>query len=69
MKALYRIYYRIFPMYRRLELKFVHWYEGDRLIRGNLGKPESEQWVIAEEENTNRVIGMVYLERRERIWE
>lgn len=55
------------PKYRRLELKFVDYATGDKMIRGNEGKPESEQWVIAKEEDTNYSIGWVYLERREKV--
>ena len=63
-----KLYYKIFPTYRRLELKFVNYSEGDKLIRQSAGKPESEKWVIAKpEEDRNRRLGMVYLERKERI--
>lgn len=62
-----KLYYKIFKCHRRLESRCVTYAEGDRLIRENKGKPECEQWQIAKEENTNRVIGVVYLERRERI--
>ena len=53
--------------YRRLELRFVSFQEGDKLIRESAGKSESEQWHIAKEEDTNRSYGTVYLERRELI--
>lgn len=62
-----KLYYKIFKRYRRLELKFVTYSEGDKLIRANERKAESDQWVLAKEEDTNHVIGMVYLERKERI--
>jgi hypothetical protein len=52
------------PKYRRLELKCFSWSEGDKKIRENYGKPESEQWHLAKEEDTNKAIGTVYLERR-----
>lgn len=42
---------------KRLELRFVNYSEGDRLIR--------EGWKIADEEDNNRVIGWIYLERLE----
>ena len=67
MKTLRRLFYRVFKRYRRLEICCVTWHEGDQLIRDSVGKPESEQWQIAREEDTNRVIGVVYLERKERI--
>ena len=39
------------------------------MIRENAGKPECDQWGIAEEEDWNMLAGMtVCLERRERIW-
>lgn len=62
-----RLYYRIFKRYRRIELKFINYYDADLLIKSGEGKPESEQWFIAKEEDNNRVIGWVYLERKERI--
>lgn len=62
------LYYRVFKKYRRLEIKCCTYATGDILIRQNVGKPECEQWVLAiPEEDRNRVIGVVYLERRERI--
>lgn len=55
------------PKYRRLELKCFSWSEGDAAIKNNHGKPESEQWHLAKEEDTNKAFGTVYLERREKI--
>jgi hypothetical protein len=62
-----KLFYKIFKRYRRLEAKCITWDEADTLLRKNEGKPESEQWVLAKEEDFNRTIGMVYLERKERI--
>ena len=45
---------------KRLELRYVTYAEGDRLIRETPGA-----WTIAPEEDGNRQIGMVYLERLE----
>lgn len=53
------------PKYRRLELKCFSWSEGDKVLRENIGKPESEQWHLAKEEDANKAHGTVYLERRE----
>lgn len=39
------------------ELRCVPWLEGDKIIRLNQG------WRIAPEEDRNRCLGMVYLER------
>ena len=70
MKQLRRIYYRLFKCYRRLEFKAASYPEADRLIRQNAGKPPSEQWVLAKEEDNNQAIGLiVFIERRERILE
>ena len=58
----------MFKRYRRLEFKAVSYAEGDRLIRQNKGKPESQQWVLAKEEDSNHAYGLVVmLERRERL--
>lgn len=65
-----KLYYRIFKRYRRLEYKLLSYTEADALIRQNEEKPESEQWVIAPEEDNNRfgaLARVVHLERRERI--
>lgn len=62
-----QLYYRIFKRYRRLELRICGYSEADVLIREGVGKPEHEQWVLAREEDSNRVPGMVWLERRERV--
>lgn len=70
MKKLKRLYYRMFKRYRRLEVRCFCWAEADDLLRHNLGKPESEQWrIAAREEDRNRAIGVVFLERVERKWE
>ena len=73
-QKLRRLYFRLFKRYRRLEIRYVSYSEGDRLIRENVDGPEAEQWHIAKEEDDNPLIGMfphigssVYLERRERI--
>ena len=68
MKSLRKLFLKLFPRYRRLEFKACSYAEGDRLIRESVGKPESEQWVLAKEEDSNHAIGLVVmLERRERI--
>lgn len=67
MKKLRKIYYKIFKHYTILETKFISYQEGDKMIRETHDKPEREKWVLAKEEDTNRVIGMVYLCRKERI--
>lgn len=69
MKALKKIYYKFFPTYNVLETKFVTYSQGEMLLRNSTNKPESEKWVLAKEEDTNRIIGMVYLCRRVRIHE
>jgi hypothetical protein len=61
-QALRKLYLKIFPRYRRIELAFVH-YDS----KGRADKLIAEGWTIAKEEDTNGAIGWVYLERRERI--
>lgn len=48
------------PSRKRLELRFLSYAEADKLIRETSGA-----WTIAKEEDNNRCIGWVYLERRE----
>ena len=67
MKQLKKLYYKIFKTYKVLETKFVTYNEGDKMIRETHGKPEGEKWELAKEEDTNRMIGMVYLCRRVRV--
>lgn len=62
-----RLYYKLFKRYRRIELKFVSYTEGDKMIKETWDKPENEKWGLAKEEDNNRIYGMVYLERKERI--
>ena len=70
MKKLRQLYYRWFMRFRRLEIRCVTYQEGDRLIRDSVGKPEDQRWELAlPEEDKNKVIGVVYLERRVRITE
>lgn len=69
MKLLKRIYYNLFPTFQVLETKFVSYQDGDIMIKNTHDKPESEKWVLADEEDTNKIIGMVYLCRKVRILE
>lgn len=62
-----KLFYKIFKRYKRLELKFCSWDEGDRLIKANQFGIEEEQWHIANEEDNNKSIGWVWLERKKRI--
>ena len=68
LRALKSLYYRVFKRYRRLELRVCTYEEASALLReqGIPGNPD-EGWRIAREEDRNHVIGVVYLERRERI--
>lgn len=68
-KILKRLYYSIFKRYQRLDFGCFLYDEADELIKQNGNKPESEQWVIAKEEDTNFNYGVVCLERRVRIRE
>ena len=43
---------------RRVALRYVGYLEADRLIR-------EDGWTVAPEEDENRVIGMVFMEKRE----
>ena len=63
-----KLYYKIVPTYKVLETKFVTYQEGDKMIRETHDKSEPDKWVLAKEEDTNRVFGMVYLCRKQRIW-
>jgi hypothetical protein len=45
---------------KRVNFKLANWYEADRLIR-------DEGWSIAEEENSNKLKGHVYVEKLEDI--
>lgn len=48
------------PKPKRLEVRFVTWFEGDRLIR-------EEGWQLAvPEEDRNHVLGWVWIERVEK---
>lgn len=69
MKFLRRFWFKVFPKFERLELRFLPYNEADQLIRESEGKPEDQQWVIAREEDGNTVAYMVYLERRRRVLE
>lgn len=62
-----KLFFKWFKFYKRLELRYVTYAEGHKLLEESVGKPENEKWRIAKEEDTNRIVGMVYLERRQRI--
>lgn len=67
MNLVRRIYFKLFRHYRRLEVRCVSWSEGSQMLSRNAGKPPCDRWIIAKEEDTNRQLGVVWLERRERI--
>ncbi len=69
MKMLRRIYFKIFKHYKRLEVRLFTYSEADTMMKFSVGKPESDQWVLAKEEDTNFMYGYVYLERKIRITE
>lgn len=64
-----KLFYRIFKCYKVLETRCFTWEEADLIIKQTHDKPESERWVIAKEEDTNHVIGIVWLCRKVRITE
>lgn len=67
MKFLKRLFYRWFPRYRQLEVKFCSFEMADALIRSN---PQPAEWVICHRlEMRNDCFGYVYIEKRIRIWE
>jgi hypothetical protein len=67
MKFIRKIFFKIFKRYNRLELIFVNWKDADVLIRQNENFTDTSQhWVIAKEEDDNKLIGFVFLERKER---
>jgi hypothetical protein len=68
MKKLRKIYFKLFPTYRVLRTVFVTYEVADEMIKLSEGKPENEQWVLAKEEDTNHLIGFVYLCKKERIF-
>ena len=67
MNKLLKLYFKIFNPWIILETKFVTWDEGNTMIRDTQDKPDSSRWVLAKEEDYNRIIGMVYLCRKVRI--
>jgi len=69
MKALRRLFFKLFKHYERIEIGYFTYDEGDKRIRQNEGKPEDEQWFLAKEEDTNHAYGIVILERKRRILE
>jgi len=66
-QKLRRLYFRIFKRYRRLEVRRCTYAEANKLICDTERSPEPERWELAAEENHNPIIGIVWLERRERI--
>jgi len=67
MRVLKKLYYKIFKHYQVLETKFVSYQDGDKMIRETHDKPKAERWLLAKEEDSNKVIGMVYLCRKRRV--
>ncbi len=69
MKRLRRIYFKLFPTYKEIEVKCFTWAQADDLMKSEIGKPAKERWAISKEEDNNPTFDMVYLCRKERITE
>lgn len=67
MKALRRLLLRIFPRFERLDLQVMSYSDADKRLRAEGGRQDGPFWRIAKEEDTNRAIGYVYLERVRRV--
>ena len=69
MKLLRRLYYKLFPTYRQIELKVLDWDNADKLIKAaSVFKEPEQQWHIAKED-CGMSFPMVALERRKRVTE
>jgi hypothetical protein len=68
--TLRRAYLKRVPTYRRLEMS-PHglWDSEDKLRRCALQPGGEIGWRIAKEEDTNKDINVVYLEKVQRVWE
>ncbi len=64
---MFGIIFELAARYERIEIVLISYHDADRLIRGNPGKAEADQWRIAKEEDGNQQIGLVWIERRRRI--
>lgn len=62
-----RVWFKFVRTYERLDLQVMSYSEADKLIRRQGEPQDSGHWAIAKEEDTNRAIGYVYLERRRRV--
>lgn len=69
MKKLRKLYYKIFPTYKVLELQFVPYSKADDMLLETRRNPDEQKWVLAKEEDENPIMGMVYLCRKIRITE
>jgi hypothetical protein len=68
MRTLRRLFFKLFPTYRRLELRVCSWDEADKLIKAADGTGAENEWHIAKEDE-GMSFPMVALERRRRIVE
>jgi hypothetical protein len=69
MSIVNQIYFRVFKKYRRIESRVFTYGDADLFLKSNDSKRECDKWHIAREEDTNTKPNLVYLERRERIYE
>lgn len=69
-KRLRRWWYSMVPTYRTVEGRLTSYHEADNLIRSTVHMDDPNQWDIwPEQEDRNRQIGLVYIRRRQRIYE
>lgn len=64
-----KLYYKLFPTYREVDIMPVSYEEGDKMIKESIHRSKENQWVLSKLEDTNTVYGVVVLCKKIRIWE
>ncbi len=61
MKTILKWWYATFPTYKETDVRFVTWKEADKLMKAD------STWKLSKIEDKNRIIGMVWICKPERI--
>lgn len=71
MKAkLRRLWLRLVPKFETLETQVAPYRDADKLIRETAHDPDdTKRWHVSPLEDSNPILGIVYIERRKRITE
>jgi hypothetical protein len=68
-KLIRRWFLKHFPKYEWSDERMTDYERADKMIRDTAHLPEHERWDVSPREDSNRIIGIVWIGKRKRITE